>query len=78
MALKWIIGDFATGAISVANEVPVIADSSKISIDINAGDQATINSSFKDIPGDWRTYFKPLEKFVALIDDSRSWTDGLS
>lgn len=74
MALKWIIGDFRTGAISETNELPVVDNSGdKIEIDINANESATITVSKNDLPSDWRTYLKPLDRFVALIETDLAW-----
>ena len=76
MALKYIIGDFASGSISEANELAVIKGSDKISIDINAGDSATLQVSLNDNPN-WKTTLKPLEKFVALVDDTLPWESAV-
>lgn len=78
MALKWIIGDFRNGAISEANELPVVYnESDKVEIDINANESATITVSKNDLPSDWRTYLRPVDRFVALIETDLAWASSV-
>lgn len=78
MALKWIIGDFRNGAISESNELPVVYnEGDKVEIDVNANESATITVSKNDLPSDWRTYLRPVDRFVALIETDLAWASSV-
>lgn len=77
MALKWIIGSSLTGAISEANVLPVIASGDDVNQDVNAGDSTIITLSRADLPSDWRTYLKPFDKIVALVDPDVAFASGV-
>lgn len=78
MALKWIIGDFRNGAISESNDLPVVYnEGDKVEIDINANESATITVSKNDLPSDWRTYLRPIDRFVALVETDLAWASSV-
>lgn len=77
MPLQYIIGDFKTGNITEANMLPVVKFTDSIETDINAGDMSTLSVSRADLPSDWRTYLKPVEKFVALVDTDSTFATGV-
>ena len=77
--LKWIIGNFQTGAVSEASELPVIKGSDKITLNINSEDYATLRVSKRDLPtpSAWQTYLKPGYTLIAAVDTSKAWnTEG--
>ena len=78
MALKWIIGDFRNGAISESNDLPVVYnEGDKVEIDVNANESATITVSKNDLPSDWRTYLRPIDRFVALVETDLAWASSV-
>lgn len=72
---NWLIGDFETGTVDRSDVLPVIHNSDKPTIDINAGDNVTFNLSKKDIPEDWKSYLKEFDRLIVLEDDSKDWND---
>lgn len=72
MALKWILGDFKTGIVTMT-DLPVTRGGS-VTTDIyeegTSDLEIAIDGLDENVASNWKTTFKPIEKFVALHDDS--------
>lgn len=72
MALKWILGDFKTGIVTMT-DLPVTRGGS-VTTDLyeegTADIEIAIDGLTENIASNWRSTFKPIERFVALHDDS--------
>lgn len=77
MAYRWILGSWRTGEISLATQLPVVRSGNTFSRDIHAEEEGTLSISKRDLPdpSSWKEYLAPGEKFVALVDDGKSWDE---
>lgn len=73
MAIKWIHGDFATGAINENNELPVGGNNDKSTVDVNAGDNSTISMSKRDLGSNWKSIVSEGVTLVAEVDTDEPW-----
>lgn len=78
MALKWLVGDFTTGNTSETAVLPVVRKGDNVSLDINSGDSATLTIAKDALPSDWRTYLKPIDKMVVLVDDEVGYASSVT
>ena len=76
MSKKYIIGSWATGAVSVNDVLPVVQDE-KLDFEIQGVDSGEINVSKNDLPdpSGWKNYLKVGRKLVLGINDSKNWDD---
>lgn len=75
--IKWIYGNFANGAITEVSELPVVKNSDRPTIDVNATDAVTLNVSKSDLSGTWSSTLKQLDTLVALVDTSATWSTAV-
>lgn len=72
MALKWILGNFKTGEVTMT-DIPVTRGGS-VTTDLyeegTADIEIAIDGLTENVASNWKTTFKPIERFVALHDDS--------
>lgn len=73
MTLKWILGSFIDGSIDESAVLPVVRGSDLANVDVNSEDSANLQISLRDLPSDWRSYLKPLDKTVTLVDVDDDW-----
>jgi hypothetical protein len=77
MALEYVLGNFKTGEI-IARDITVTRGTDKVNNNINGGTleiEVSRNSLTTEQRNNWKTYFKPFAKFLALIDTEKAWND---
>lgn len=76
MALKWVIGNFSTG--EVTHDLPGVVRDAGVVRNIFGDDTADIQIVWDQLTNsqknNWKTFFAPGERFVALIDTERTWS----
>lgn len=77
MALEYILGNFKTGEV-IARNLPVTSGTDKVDRNINGGTLEIEVSKSKltsEQRNNWKTYFKPFARYIALDDKSKAWDD---
>lgn len=73
MAIKWIYGNFATGAINENNELPVAGNNDKSTKDVNAGDNSTISMAKRALGDNWTSIISEGLTLAAEVDTEAAW-----
>jgi hypothetical protein len=77
MALEYVLGNFLNGAVTMRN-LPITKGTDKVTRDIDGGGmevEVSLNLLSDAVKNNWRNTFKPLARFVALIDTAKAWND---
>lgn len=79
MSYRWYLGSFTNGLITRTDPLPTVRGADQVTLDVLDGDTSDVIIALNGLSmserNSWKTLFRPVEKFMALIDDEAEWDD---